>query len=421
MSWAGASDGTTVSVSAEGWNVVVDSEPGPLVQAVPVAALAAAAIGMAELFRIVFADILGARGRRKPQPGAINLITSGESGGHLPSPAGPIAIGRVHLAGAGAIGQACAAALAVSGVTGTLVAVDPEAVELSNLQRYVLTTDQSVGEPKTAILRKALVRCGLDVEEVATAWGADDRSGPTADVVLVALDTPGDRIAVQAGLPRLVSNAWTQPADLGCSRHERFGVDPCLACLYWPTRPRPNRHELIAAALGEHELRVLTHIVTGLPVDVPLPEGIIPTVRDIPAPSEASQWSHRSLLDDVADAAGLDAAARGRWHGCTIDQLYREGICGGALVTTTLRGVPQEVVVPVAHQSALAGVLLAAQLLVAVDPQLAALRPEATEVRYDVLQGLPQVLARPRKITKGCLCQDRDFQIVFGAYESDNS
>lgn len=226
--------------------------------------------------------------------------------------------------------------------------------------------------------------------------------------MLVALDTPGDRIAVQAGVPRSVFNAWTQPADLGCSRHERFGVDPCLACLYWPTRPRPNRHELIAAALGQHQLRVLSYMVTGIPVDVPLPPDGLPTMRDIPTPSEAPLWSQRSLLDDVADAAGLDAAARERWHGCTIDQLYREGICGGALVTTTLQGVLQEVVVPVAHQSALAGVLLAAQLLVASDPELASLRPGSTEVRYDVLQGLPQVLPRPRKVTSGCLCRDAD-------------
>jgi hypothetical protein len=411
LSWAGVSDGTTVSVCAQGWNVIVDGEPGPLAPAVPVAALAAGAIGMAELFRIVFADILGARGRRHPQPGTINLVIfGGDGGGDLPVPAGPADIGRVHLAGAGAIGQACAAALAASGVTGTLVVVDPEEVELSNLQRYVLTTDQSVGESKTAIVRKALAGSGLEVEEVTTVWGADDRSGPAADVVLVALDTPGDRIAVQAGVPRLVFNAWTQPADLGCSRHERFGVEPCLACLYWPTRPRPNRHELIAAALGQHVLRVLTHMVTGHPVNVPLPPDVLPTMRDIPTPIEAPLWSQRSLLDDVADTAGLDAAARERWHGCTIDQLYREGICGGALVTTTLRGVPQEVVVPVAHQSALAGVLLAAHLLVASDPELASKRPKSTEVRFDVLQGLPQVLPRPRNVTGGCLCQDPDFQ-----------
>lgn len=419
LSWAGASDGTTVSVCAESWKVIVDGGAGPLLPAVPVAALSAGAIGMAELFRIVFADILGDRGRCQPQPGTINLVTFGDRSGGLSVPASPIDIGRVHLAGAGAIGQACAAALAVSGVTGTLVVVDPEEVELSNLQRYVLTTDQSVGESKTAIVRKALVGSGLEVEEVPTVWGADDRSGPGADVVLVALDTPGDRIAVQAGVPRLVFNAWTQPADLGCSRHERFGVDPCLACLYWPTRPRPNRHELIAAALGQHQLRVLSHMVTGHAVNVPLPPDVLPIMRDIPTPSEAPLWSQRSLLDDVADTVGLDAAARERWHGCTIDQLYRDGICGGALVTTTLQGVPQEVVVPVAHQSALAGVLLAAQLLVASDPDLAPRRPESTEVRYDVLQGLPQVLARPRKATTGCLCQDPDFQEVFGAARSD--
>ena len=51
---------------------------------------------------------------------------------------------------------------------------------------------------------------------------------------LVALDSPEARIAVQASLPGPLYNAWTHPADVGWSRHERFGEDPCLACLYWP-------------------------------------------------------------------------------------------------------------------------------------------------------------------------------------------
>jgi len=72
--------------------------------------------------------------------------------------------------------------------------------------------------------------------------------------VLAALDTPEARIAVQAGLPEHVYNAWTQPADLGWSRHEAFGTQPCLVCLYWPDRRQPSQHELIADALGQADL-----------------------------------------------------------------------------------------------------------------------------------------------------------------------
>jgi len=43
-------------------------------------------------------------------------------------------------------------------------------------------------------------------------------------------------------------------------------------------------------------------------------------------------------------------------------------------------------------------------------PDLQLLRPPAIEGRFDVLAGLPQLLARPRERTQGCLCADPDFQ-----------
>jgi hypothetical protein len=87
-------------------------------------------------------------------------------------------------------------------------------------------------------------------------------------------------------------------------------------------------------------------------------------------------------------------------------------VTGSAVVGLVgLRG-PRErdVLVPLAHQSAMAGVLLVLQLLTAVHPDLRAIRPAAIEGRFDVLAGLPQVLARPRQRAHRCLCDDVDFQ-----------
>jgi hypothetical protein len=58
--------------------------------------------------------------------------------------------------------------------------------------------------------------------------------------------------------------------------------------------------------------------------------------------------------------------------------------------------------------------MLAAQLIIARTPELAAQRSSATEGRFDVLAGLPQVLARPRRRTPGCLCSDSVYLDVYG-------
>lgn len=69
-----------------------------------------------------------------------------------------------------------------------------------------------------------------------------------------------------------------------------------------------------------------------------------------------------------------DPDALGDRAGTCVDDLYHD-ICAGALIPTVAGDRDREVVVPLAHQSALAGILLATQLLVAEQPELAALRP----------------------------------------------
>lgn len=403
--------GADVEVFARGWNVFVDSEP-PSVDGAPAtpAALAAAAIGLGEIFRIVFAEALDDRARRGAQPGALNLVTLGGPTVALPVPCG-FDIGDVRLVGAGAIGQAAALTLATAGAHGNLIAIDPERIALSNLQRYVLTRDADVEAVKVELLRDRID--GLRVTPVPSPWHAAlvETQMPT----LVALDSPEDRISTQASLPGPIYNAWTQPADIGWSRHEHFGSEPCLACLYWPERERPSRHEQIAVAFRQHPLRMLAYLVHRLPIGLPLPGGGIPEIPDLPAPPDAQEWVIRPLVDDLAAEAGIDPAALADWRGRTLADVYQDGICGGALLHLNVGNAPQDVLVPLAHQSALAGIMLAVQLLVAGVPALRDARVAATESRFDVLAGFPQVLARPREQTPACLCSDSVFLDVYRA------
>jgi hypothetical protein len=408
----GVAAAAAVSVYARGWNVYVDDVVDDDAPAAAAAALIAAALGVGELFRVVFADELGERGRRGRQPGAFNLVTLGEPAFDLPLP-DAVDVGSFRLVGAGAIGQAAAKTLVLAGARGTIVAIDHEKVSLSNLQRYVLARDSDVGAVKVGLLRERLGKTTLEAVPVATEWhaGLVEEQLPT----LVALDSPEARIGVQASLPGPIYNAWTQPADVGWSRHERFGDEPCLACLHWPESQAPSRHEQIAAAFRQHPLRVLAYLVHRLPVGLPLPPGGIPAVPGLEAPTEAEQWLVKPLVDDIAAGAGIDPGELAAWRDRPLADVYQDGICGGALLHLNVGEAPREVLVPLAHQSALAGVMLASQFLVAQVPELAHARATAVEGRYDVLAGLPQVFARPRARTEGCLCGDAVFRAVYGA------
>ncbi|HUY52738.1 MAG TPA: ThiF family adenylyltransferase [Streptosporangiaceae bacterium] len=402
--------GSIVTVSAEAWNAHVDPlETRPQQPAAPLAALVAAALGVSEIFRVVFAEALGDRGRRSRQPGGFNLITNGEPSSVPLMPASTPQLPDAHLVGAGAVGQACLLALRAAGVHANLTVVDPQPVELSNLQRYVLTTDGDVGTAKTDLAVRAAHDTAVTVIPVPTRWGADRRSGPAAGgVVLTALDSAADRISVAASLPWRAYNAWTQPADVGWSRHEQFGTEPCLACLYYPDRPRLNEHELIATALRQHPLRILTYLITRTPVGAPLPH--IATVPDLPFPPDASSWTSRPLLDDLAGLGFIASDDTTPWAGKPVGQLYRDGICAGGIVRLPGSADSEPAVVPLAHQSALAGIMLATTYVAGSHDSLQEHRAPQIEARFDLLRGFPQSLARPRARTSGCLCSDHFYR-----------
>jgi hypothetical protein len=407
LSWRGGeASADRVTVDASGWNLTIDGEAAAENPATPPAAMAAAALGIGELFRALFSDLLD-HGRSEPGPYLLNLLTLADSGDSPPLPES-VEIGTVHLAGCGAVGQATVATLRELPLTGTIVAVDHEDLDPGNLQRYLLAGPEDVGVSKPTLIEEALADYPLAVEPVPTRWGVDGRSGPGVQTVLAALDTRQGRTELQAGLPREIFNAWTQPADLGVSRHQGFGEDPCLACLAWPEQRRPSESERIAAALGEHELRVLRYLLSGLPVGQPLSPDQLQGSRRLPLPSHAGAWAERSLLADLRERFELADAPLAQLSGLGIRQLYRDAVCAGMLIEAGARR-EAEVSVPLAHQSALAGILLATWLLVDRVPELRAVRPAATQARYDVLRGGPQVWPRSRARQPECLCFDPHF------------
>jgi hypothetical protein len=301
--------------------------------------------------------------------------------------------GDAVLVGLGAVGNGAMWALGRSPLAGRLHVVDHESLELSNLQRYVLAERRDEGKAKVDLARSHL-QGGLDPVLHKKRWAEFlHECGHLWPHVLVALDTAGDRRSVQAALPEWVANSWTQPGDLGLSVHGRFdGPGACLSCLYLPTEQVPNEDELVAHALGVPHLvadiRTLLH--TGAGVSRQLLEAVAAGLR-------------RSLGDVLS------------YEGRSVRELYVEGVCGGGIIPLGAGGISrQELHVPLAHQSALAGVLLAAALV----RRAVGAGDEATMItRIDILGPFGDYLTQPAlKAGSGlCVCEDRDYLEAFHA------
>ncbi|MDO8717006.1 MAG: E2 ligase fold family C protein [Dehalococcoidales bacterium] len=383
---------TTVFAGSQGWTGLVGTvEPLPMSTTLnPLGAGVAACLATANIFRFVF---LGQDHLLLDR----NVGFSAWSGNLVDQNDGPslkeCALPEdVVLVGLGAIGNGALWALGLAGLSGTIHLVDYQSLELSNLQRYVLATRSDEGLSKLDIATRALDGSDLRVKCHNFRWQAFvAEHGTSFPNVLVALDSAKDRRAVQATLPGWIANAWTQPGDLGVSRHGRFGGEgACLSCLYLPHQKVQNEDALVAEALGvrerQQQVRDLLHLGS-------------------PVPDE--------LLAAIGRGLNIPLERLSPFSGVTIRTLYVEGLCGGALLGLGRIGSPQqEVHVPLAHQSSLAGVLLAGAFMRHM------FSPEnrgTTVTRVNVLRPLGVDLTQPQaRTTDGqCICNDVDYVTVF--------
>jgi len=380
---------TSVYAGSNGWSACVSTTTPQTVGDSPLAfgAGAAACLAAANVFRRLFVD----------SDAADMEVAFSTYSGDVDDAAGRLISAPIDLTlvGLGAVGHGAVWALARAPLEGKIRLVDHEDIELSNLQRYILAELDDVDAAKTSIAARGLASSPLTVEEHASRFASFVAAGtehrPSA--VAVALDSARDRRQVQASLPRLVFNAWTQPGDFGVSVHGRFGGDgACLSCLYLPTDQQANEDQIVAQALGvpERQLQVRLLLADGAPAPV-------------------------ELLEAIAQALGIESEIVAAWNSVPLRDLYARGLCGGELVLLERLGAPRaEVHVPLAHQSALAGVILAAQ----VARFGTEAPPELTDiVRLNVMRPVGVALRQKHAAdsTGRCICRDVDFVEVYEA------
>ena len=114
---------------------------------------------------------------------------------------------KVAVVGVGGTGAVAALALAASGI-GRLHCVDPDVVELSNLNRQVLYTEEDLGRPKVEAAVSRLRRLNADI----TVTGARLRVTGIADLSALAEDC--DVLLLAADDPPDI-RVWTNRACLG--------------------------------------------------------------------------------------------------------------------------------------------------------------------------------------------------------------
>jgi len=152
-----------------------------------------------------------------------------------------LAAAHAVVIGAGGLGSPVALYLATAGV-GRITLVDPDVVDLTNLQRQVAHSMARLGQPKTASAAQAIAALNPEVQVQAVQRRADaallDDLVPGCQVVVDCCDNFATRHAVNAACVRhrvpLVSGAAIRFDGQLSVFDPRSPASPCYACVFPP-------------------------------------------------------------------------------------------------------------------------------------------------------------------------------------------
>jgi len=385
----------TFYIGSKGWKIGFSAvDPiGSADSLNPFAAGAAACFGAANIFRSIFGHQLNGAGIDNSFYLSLldfEFLDQQRFGDEPFDPIPSIFIGEATLVGLGAIGNGVIWALSkLEAIQGDLHLVDPEIVDLSNLQRYILADQDSINQSKAAVMLPHLNQNELKLHMYHKNWASflGERGYRKLELVLSAVDSAQDRIAIQAALPEKIINAWTQQGDLGVSRHFDFINDACLACVYPAKATSKSESLLIAESFG------LVH------------EEI--NIRQLLYNNESLD---HAWIEKIAAAKDVPVELLTPFTGQPVRNFYHTVFCGGVIIGQEKN---QQVETPMAFQSALAGILLASEFIVGKGALRSGTMPTMT--RIDLLKPIAAYLNDPllKPSHDRCICQDDDFKTQY--------
>lgn len=115
-----------------------------------------------------------------------------------------------------------------------------------------------------------------------------------------------------------------------------------------------------------------------------------------------------TFVERIATALGVQFDALSPFSGQPLRTFYQSTVCGGVVFRLTDGGRPVGTTVPMAFQSALAGILLAADLAKHARGELGTV---TTATRFNLLRPLGAHFNDPHApdATGRCICGDRDY------------
>jgi hypothetical protein len=179
---------------------------------------------------------------------------------------GPVNVGKLYVAGAGAIGNGFLRGLALFDLHGELHIVDPKRVTSGNLGRCVWFEDDDVSRPKAESLvarAQPSMPAAILVPRVGRLQDLQERSnGPWLERLVVAVDSRRARRGLQEELPRDVFDASTTGIEEVVFHFNQAPTEhACLSCIYVEDPVEEAHEKHVAAMLGIEVIDVREHYI----------------------------------------------------------------------------------------------------------------------------------------------------------------
>lgn len=307
----------------------------------------------------------------------------------------------VVIAGIGAIGNGVVWTLSkIKTLKGNIHLVDEEKIGPSNLQRYILLEERHENEIKVEIAKKYFNQANLNVVPYKCNWDnyLNTINDWNINCVAVGIDNVKGRIGIQSTLPRTIFNAFTETESLAISRHNDFINEACLSCSYIPLKKQKDFIDEVAenCNIPQKAELVKAYYNLNLPVGNPIPNS-----------------NHDSLLLTIARSNDIPIEELNQFNEMTLNQFYSNFVCGGIILEVSKADNNiKNVDAPLAFQSAMAGILLAAEL-VKHATNLEIKQEQRTDVYHlsPINNGLnPYHRLIVKDETGRCVCRDEDFK-----------